>query len=119
MIDIAPRDTLGLVVSIAVATLLAVVLYIRTSPTLPLRLRIILGVLRWFAQDSAGMDVRTLPNNGAGANHSVRADNTSVPDLHPSLDYGKWFDFNPATQLGLLLNNRRWLNVHMTTLCLD
>jgi hypothetical protein len=49
MIDIAPRDTLGFVISIAAATLLAVVLYRRTSPTVPLRLRIILGVLRWLA----------------------------------------------------------------------
>ncbi len=49
MIDITARDTLGFVISIAAATLLAVVLYIRTSPTLPLRTRIIMGVLRWFA----------------------------------------------------------------------
>jgi hypothetical protein len=49
MIDIAPRDTIGFVISIAAATLLAVTLYRRTSPTLPLRLRIMLGVLRWFA----------------------------------------------------------------------
>jgi hypothetical protein len=49
MIDIAPRDTFGLIVAIAGATALAFVLYRHTSPTLPLRMRAALGVVRWFA----------------------------------------------------------------------
>jgi hypothetical protein len=49
MIDITPRDTLGFAASLAVATLIAVILYRRTSPSLPLRLKVALGILRWFA----------------------------------------------------------------------
>ena len=49
MIDIAPRDTIGFIISIAAATVISVVLYRHTSPTLPLRLRVLLGCLRWFA----------------------------------------------------------------------
>ena len=49
MIEIAPRDTLALVLSVAAATAIAIVLYRRTSPTLPLRMRLVLGLIRWFA----------------------------------------------------------------------
>ena len=49
MIDASWRDILVFAAAIAGATILAIVLYRRTSPTLPLRLRLLLGVLRWLA----------------------------------------------------------------------
>ena len=49
MIDASWRDILGFAAAIGGATLLAIVLYRKTSPTLPLRLRLLLGVLRWLA----------------------------------------------------------------------
>jgi hypothetical protein len=49
MIDIAPRDTLAVVLSVTAATAFAFVLYRRTSPTLPVRMRLVLGAIRWFA----------------------------------------------------------------------
>ena len=49
MFDASWRDILGFAAAIAGATILAAVLYRRTSPTLPLRLRLLLGVLRWLA----------------------------------------------------------------------
>jgi hypothetical protein len=49
MLDASWRDILGLAAAIGGATVLAIVLYRRTSPTLPLKLRLLLGVLRWLA----------------------------------------------------------------------
>ena len=49
MIDATSRDVIALVISICVATLLAFVLYRKTTPSLPPWLRLLLGVLRWFA----------------------------------------------------------------------
>jgi hypothetical protein len=49
MIEIAPRDTFALVLAIVAATILTLVLYRRTSPSIPARLRIFLSVLRWLA----------------------------------------------------------------------
>jgi len=43
------RSLLALAVSVVAASLIAFVLYRRTSPTLPLRMRAALGVLRWIA----------------------------------------------------------------------
>jgi hypothetical protein len=49
MLEIAPRDTLAFILSVAGATAITFILYRRTSPTLPLRMRLVLGVIRWFA----------------------------------------------------------------------
>ena len=49
MLEIGARSVLAVAISVAVATLLAYILYRRTSPTLPLKTRVVLGVLRWIA----------------------------------------------------------------------
>jgi hypothetical protein len=49
LIDAGSRDVVALIVSIGLATLLAFALYRRTTPSLPRRLRLVLGVLRWLA----------------------------------------------------------------------
>ena len=49
MIEMEPRGILALVLALLGATLVAFVLYRRTSPTLPPRQRVLLGILRWLA----------------------------------------------------------------------
>ena len=49
MLEIGTRSVVALVASLGGATLLAYILYRRTSPTLPLRTRMVLGALRWAA----------------------------------------------------------------------
>lgn len=49
MLDASWRDILAITTAVAGATILAIVLYRRTSPTLPGRLRLLLGILRWLA----------------------------------------------------------------------
>jgi hypothetical protein len=49
MIQMDNRSILALVLVVAASTAIAFVLYRRTSPTLPLRLRVILGIIRWLA----------------------------------------------------------------------
>jgi hypothetical protein len=49
LIDASSRDVVALVISVCVATLLAFILYRKTTPSLPLWLRVVLGVLRWLA----------------------------------------------------------------------
>ncbi|MFZ1947728.1 MAG: vWA domain-containing protein [bacterium] len=49
MLEIDGRSIIALVAALAVSTLAAVVLYRRTSPTVPVRLRLALGALRWLA----------------------------------------------------------------------
>lgn len=49
MIEIDARNILALVLTLVASTLIAFVLYRRTSPTLPLGTRLVLGALRWSA----------------------------------------------------------------------
>jgi hypothetical protein len=49
MLEIGARSAVAIAMSVAGATILAYILYRRTSPTLPLRSRVILGILRWAA----------------------------------------------------------------------
>jgi hypothetical protein len=49
MIDIDARSIFALGLAVLGATLISFVLYRRTSPTLPFRLRLLLGSLRWLA----------------------------------------------------------------------
>ncbi|MDD1770012.1 MAG: hypothetical protein LUO79_02905, partial [Methanomassiliicoccales archaeon] len=49
MLEMESRSILIFVLILAVATVMAFILYRRTSPTLPRRTRIMLGVLRWIA----------------------------------------------------------------------
>jgi hypothetical protein len=49
MLEMGTRSILTFVLILAVASIMAFILYHRTSPTLPRRTRIMLGVLRWAA----------------------------------------------------------------------
>jgi hypothetical protein len=49
MIDVGGRDALAFALAAGAATLISILLYRRTSPTLPAKLRLILGALRWVA----------------------------------------------------------------------
>jgi hypothetical protein len=49
MIEISTRDIIVISIALAGATAMAMVLYRRTRPALPRRLRIFLGILRWIA----------------------------------------------------------------------
>ena len=49
MIDVGARDAIAIALAAGAAALISILLYRRTSPTLPPRLRLILGVLRWLA----------------------------------------------------------------------
>lgn len=49
MLEIDGRSILALVAALVVSTLAAVLLYRRTSPTVPVKLRLVLGALRWLA----------------------------------------------------------------------
>jgi hypothetical protein len=49
MIDVDTRSLIALAAAVAGATLIAFVLYRRTSPTIPGRLKVALGILRWLA----------------------------------------------------------------------
>jgi uncharacterized membrane protein len=49
MLEIGTRSVIATVASLGGATLLAYILYRRTSPTLPLSTRVLLGALRWAA----------------------------------------------------------------------
>ncbi len=49
MLEIDPRSVAAIIISVSVASLLAVVLYRQTVPRLPRNYRLLLGCLRWFA----------------------------------------------------------------------
>ncbi|HVP58489.1 MAG TPA: vWA domain-containing protein [bacterium] len=49
MLEIGTRDIIAIALAAVVATLVSFVLYRRTSPTVPLKLRLLLGTLRWLA----------------------------------------------------------------------
>lgn len=49
MLEIEPRSIAAIAVSLAVSSLLAIVLYRRTVPRIPGNYRLLLGCLRWFA----------------------------------------------------------------------
>jgi hypothetical protein len=97
MLEIDNRSILALALALAFSTLAAVVLYRRTSPTLPVRLRLVLGVLRWLAAFLLlvmvlAPTVRLVRTATSASTLAVLVDNSrsmTYPETHRKLDLAR------------------------------